>query len=204
MKSVFRPRFGQVLAVAIIVLCAAALVASTVHDGIHALWSIGPWMALVSLAVWSVYWNPRVVVDEGGVRLVNVLRTVDLPWPAIQRIDTKWSLTLFTAYGKYTAWAAPAPGGMARARANAARRGSRRSPVPEAARGFDQSLRAGDLATSPSGSAATVIRERFEALHSAGHLDDPKLESARPPITWHWPIIAGLLALIALTALTAT
>ena len=50
------------------------------------------------------------------MHLVNVLRTIDLPWPAIQLVDTKWALTLVTAYGKFTAWAAPAPGGMASAR----------------------------------------------------------------------------------------
>ena len=52
----------------------------------------------------------RSIVDDGGVRLVNVARTIDLPWPSIVAVDTKWALTLVTAYGRFTGWAAPAPG----------------------------------------------------------------------------------------------
>ena len=198
--SVFRPLFGRVLAGSIVGLCLFALVVSLVHDGVSAVWTVGPWLALVALAVWASYWQPQVAVDEAGVHVVNVLRTIDLPWPAIQRIDTKWALTLITAYGKYTAWAAPAPGGIATARAVS--RGSTKG-LPESSYGPGGSIRPGDVPTSPSGAAAAAVRRRWEELRDAGHLDDPRLEFERVPVRWHWPVIVAAPVLVLIGVLTA-
>lgn len=198
--AVFRPLFGRVLAGAIITLCLLGLVGTLVYDGVSGLGTIAPWLALVALMVWAAYWRPQVRVDDGGVHVVNVLRTIDLPWPAIQRIDTKWALTLVTAYGRYTAWAAPAPGGIATARA--ASRASLKG-LPESTYGPGGSVRPGDVPTSPSGAAAAEVRRRWEELRDAGHLDDPRLEFARVPVRWHWPVIVGAPALILIGALAA-
>jgi hypothetical protein len=51
------------------------------------------------------------------VTLRNVFRTVRLPWPAIESVDGRYGLRLGTAYGRFTAWAAPAPTGRDRLRA---------------------------------------------------------------------------------------
>jgi hypothetical protein len=196
--QVFRPSFGRGLAVTIMVLCAVALVLSLRDTGVRAIWEIGPWLGLIVLIVWATYWNPQVGVDDAGVHLVNVLRTIDLPWPSIQRVDTKWALKLVTAYGEYSAWAAPAPGGMATARAAA--KGDLKG-LPESTYGPGGSVRPGDVPSSPSGAAAAVVRRRWEELRDAGHLDDPKLETDRPPVTWHWNVIAGMVALLVLGVL---
>lgn len=184
----------------IVALCVVALVSSMVHDGFSALWTVGPWMALVALVMWAAYWNPKVIVDDGGVHMVNILRTVTVPWPAIKDIETKWSLTLVTAYGKYTAWAAPAPGGMAAARA-ANRRA--RLGVDQAGHG-DDATHVSATQSSPSGFAASTIRDRWEQLRRDGHLDAPRLEFDRPPITWHWEMMAGVVVLTALAATMTT
>jgi hypothetical protein len=200
MRAVFRPTFGRILAGAIVVLCAVGLVLALAHDGLSAVWQVGPWLALVAGAVWATYWRPEVSVDEAGVRVVNVLRTVELPWPSIQRVDTKWALTLVTAYGKYTAWAAPAPGGIATARA--ASKGALRG-LPESTYGPGGSIRPGDVPSSPSGAAAAEVRRRWEELRDAGRLDDPRLESVRPPVQWHWPVIVAAPALLVIGVLAA-
>jgi hypothetical protein len=192
---VFRPSFGRGLAVTIAVLCAVAFVLSLRDTGFAAVWQIGPWLALVVLVVWATYWNPQVGVDDAGVHVVNVFRTIDLPWPSIQRVDTKWALKLVTAYGDFTAWAAPAPGGIATARAAA--RGDLKN-LPESTYGPGGSVRPGDVPSSPSGAAAAVVRRRWEELRDAGYLDDPKLESDRPPISWHWPVIGAMAGLLVL------
>lgn len=201
MTSQFRPVAGRVLSGVIMALCAIGLITSIVQVGSPAIWLYGPWMALISLVVWASYWNPRVGIDDAGVHVVNVLRTIDLPWPSIQRIDTKWALTLFTAYGKYTAWAAPAPGGIATARATSR---SRVQGLPESTYGPGGSVRPGDIPASPSGAAAAAVRGRWEQLRDAGHLDDPQLEFAKPPVRWHWLVIVGapLLALAGTLAAT--
>lgn len=192
----FRPAFGRWLTIAIWVLTVVALVAVLFQSPAAAL-RTAPWLALLSGAVWAAYWRPQVVVDVGGVHLVNVLRTIDLPWPAIQRIDTKWALTLFTAYGKFVAWAAPAPGGMSAARI------SRRTgtSLPASTFGSDGTIRPGDHPDSASGAAAAVVRRQWEDLRDLGFLDDPRLEFSRPPVRLHQrTIVIGVLLLLCCAA----
>jgi len=196
MHAVYRPWFGRFLTVAIGVMTAGAAIVITWRDGVDELWRVGPWLALIAGTCWATFWRPRVEVSDGGVRLVNVLRTVDVPWPAIQLIDTKWALTLVTAYGTFTAWAAPAPG--ARAAVRAGRREAAHLPRSTYA---GEGIRPGDLPSSASGEAAALIRRHWEGLRDAGHLADPRLEHERVPARWHASTIAlglvlGLLGII--------
>lgn len=196
----FRPTFGRVLCIALWIICAVALVL-TGRERLGQVLSVLPWLLLASGTVWVLFWNPRVQVDDAGVHLVNLLRTIDVPWPAIQQVDTKWALTLVTAYGRFTAWAAPAPGGLA-----TARRMTRtdRTAIPSSAKDAQGSVRPGDLPDTASGSAALIVRHRWEELRDAGWLDDPRLEHATIPVRWHWPTMAIGVALVVACALTAT
>lgn len=199
MRSVFRPTFGRGLAILFGVAAAVTLVVVAVSAGLRALLVGGPWIVLVAGSVWALFWRPEVAVDDSGVDVVNVLRTIHLPWPSIQRIDTKWALTLFTAYGKITAWAAPAPGGYATRMA--ARNDSR--SLPESTFSGDRSVRPGDLLGTASGAAALAVRSRWEALRDAGHLDDPKIEFVRAPVYWHYRTIMGAAVLVLTGLLTS-
>ena len=71
---------------------------------------------LVGTVGWAAFWYPHVEVSDGGVTVVNTLRTVRVPWPAIQDVEGRYGLRLTTAYGPVTAWAAGAPAGRQRAR----------------------------------------------------------------------------------------
>lgn len=196
MSTVYRPASSRALAAGIFAVCVIGLIAFAVQDGPGAVLHYGWWLILVGVLAWAFFWNPRIVVDDSGVLLVNVFRSVRIPWPAIQAIDTKWSLTLQTSYGTFGAWAAPAPG----------RHGSRHLTeqdvrhLPESSFGVGHSVRPGDAVNSPSGRAAMEIRVRWAALRGAGHLDNPRLEFERPPIRWHVEIFAVCAGLIALGA----
>lgn len=76
----------------------------------------GAAMALFALLGWAAFWRPHVVVSDGGVRIVNTLRTVDVPWPAVEGVEGRYGLRLRTSYGPVTAWGAGAPSGRSRAR----------------------------------------------------------------------------------------
>lgn len=195
-RTVFRPWFGRALTVVVAAICAVGFVALAANQGIGAALPAAPWLALLAGSAWAVFWRPEVVVDLGGVRLVNVFRTIDLPWPAIHAIDTKWALTLITAYGRYTAWAAPAPGVHATRRAT--RQDTQHLPASTASH---EGIRPGDLPSSASGSAALAIRRHWEQLRDAGYLDDPRLEHDRAPVRWHVEIVIGALALVAMAVL---
>jgi len=206
--EVFRTGFGRVLTITIGALCALALVLTLIADGVGETLRVAPWLGLTVLVCWAVFWRPAVEVSDAGVTLINVTRRISIPWPALQEVDTQWALRLSTAYGRWSAWAAPAPGLKG---AMASRRlgdvddanviGSPVTPM----RGADHSttLRPGDLPQTNSGSAATMVRRRWAKLRAAGHLDDPVLERDRPAVRWHLDTLAIATALIVIGILTA-
>ena len=71
-------------------------------------------MGGLALVGWAAFWTPYVEISDGGVVMRNVLRTVVLPWPAVQDVDGRYGLRLTTAYGRFTSWSATAPAGRAR------------------------------------------------------------------------------------------
>lgn len=59
------------------------------------------------LAGYAAYVRPYVDINPGEVVLANPLRTVHVPWPAIESVSGRLGLRLQTAHGTYTSWAAP-------------------------------------------------------------------------------------------------
>ncbi|KGM01541.1 hypothetical protein Q760_00670 [Cellulomonas cellasea DSM 20118] len=182
------------MTVGTVVVCAIALVTTLVDDPGAAV-RLAPGLALASVLVWALFGRPAVVVHAGGVRLENVLRTIELPWPSVQRIDTKYALTLVTAYGVYAAWAAPAPSRSLAARADRERLGRH---LPESTYGLG-GVRPGDLPGTPSGDVAALVRHRWEELRDAGHLDDPRLEREKPVTRWNVAPVVSTAVLAVLT-----
>jgi hypothetical protein len=190
----YRPRATRILGGAIFAICGIGLVGLLIDSGIGGLLRYGWWIALAGVLAWGLFWNPNVQVDDAGVKVVNVFRSITLPWPSIKEIDTKWSLTLITAYGSFAAWAAPAPGRYATR--NVTEQEIKHLPSTS----FDEagSIGPGDNPNSSSGQAALAIRRRWEALRDAGHLDNPRLEFDRVPVRWHVELIVVLAALLVL------
>jgi len=193
--EVYRPWFGRMLTVAVGAICALTAGVVGWRSGSRPGLQVAPWLALVAGLCWATFWRPCVAVSDAGVRIVNVFRTIDVPWPALRTVDTKWAVTLVTEYGRrYTAWAAPSPGvrGAVRAAHGDVPRLARRG------RGGPTELRPGDLPSSASGQVAAMIARRWNELRAAGHLDHPRLEHSRAPVRWHVGAVAGALALVAL------
>jgi hypothetical protein len=190
----FRPLFGRVLSVVIAVIAALGLSGFVLVGDWTGLLRFAAPVLLVVVLVFGLYWFPRVDVAEHEITVVNVFSTVHVPWPAIERIDTKWALTLFTPLGRVTSWALPAPNRYT------AELGSR-ADARLAARDGETAIRPGDLPSSPSGAVAYVIRTHWQELR-----DDGKLALGVEPSAMrrdiHWPLIAALAALAVLTAVT--
>ena len=92
------------------------MLGSAVMSGLSTLLDFAAPMALFGLMGWASFWQPYVEVSDGGVTVANTLRTVQVPWPAIESVDGRYGLRMQTAYGRVTAWAASAPKGRQRAR----------------------------------------------------------------------------------------
>ena len=110
-----KSRSSQVLGALMMALSALGLVTGVV-DGPETLLRFGAPVALFGVLGWGAFWEPHVEVSDGGVTVANTLRTVEVPWPAIEGVDGRYGLRLDTAYGPVDAWAAAAPSGRRRAR----------------------------------------------------------------------------------------
>ena len=192
--TTFRPLFGRVLAVVVGVIVVLGLAGFVVIGDLAALvrYAWGP--LLIAVAAFAAFWFPSVSVAEHEVTVRNVLSTVHVPWPAIQRVDTKYALTLDLPGGKkVSAWASPAPNRYA-AQVGASR------DTKLAAREQGGAIRPGDLLETPSGAVAYVIRRHWEELRDDGRLD-AGVEPDSVRRDWHWPVIVSMGALLLATLL---
>jgi hypothetical protein len=203
---VFSSTFGRVLTVATAVVAAAAVLAVLGELPLRDVLTTVLLGALGILVVWATFGRPAVEVSDGEVVLVNVTRTVRVPWPLLDRAEARWSLEVHTVDGRrWTAWAAPrssATGGAMRAARD------RRAEVREAAAVGPGLVhrREGVRRHATAEGVQAAIEERHAALLAAGHLDGSRsraLEAGlRVAVTWHVATIAGVLALAAAAAAT--
>jgi hypothetical protein len=74
-------------------------------------WALVASVTLALVLLWLFVVRPAAVIDDEGIRLVNPLRVVDLTWPTITEVRSKWALELVAEGKKYTAWGVPADPG---------------------------------------------------------------------------------------------
>jgi len=153
-------------------------------------------LLLIEYIVYLLFWAPGVTISPAGVTLINIVRSHRVSWPAIQRIETKYALTLHTAIGKYVAWAAPAPGIFAASRATQ----SDMRGLPESTYGPDKNIGPGDIPSSDSGLAGYHVRRQWEQYRDAGLLD--RVEGTGVETTWHVRdlVILGALIVVSIVA----
>lgn len=112
---VLRSRAAQALGAAMVAVGALGA-GATLAAGSAVTVRYAALLALFALLGWAAFWRPGVEVADGGVLVVNTLRSVHVPWPAIEEVQGRYGLRLETAYGAVQAWGAQAPSGTARAR----------------------------------------------------------------------------------------
>lgn len=189
---VFKPRSAKWFAGVTWTLLAIGIVAAVVVNGVEGLLTAWPMLALAFFG-WWVFWYPSVEINDDGVTIHNLLRSINVPWNALINVDTKFALTLITTRGQYTAWAAPAPGvwGTHRGKPEHVR------GLPATTYGAAESIRPGDLKNTDSGVAAFHVRSRWGALAEAGQLDVDATETVHVDKSIHWFHISCAALLIA-------
>lgn len=191
-------RFGRVLTVIVIAGSLTVLVLVAAGGQLAEAAALTPMLGLLGYLTWAGFWRPAVLAGPAGVTLRNVWHTTEVAWPEIQRIDTKYALTLYTVHGKVTAWAAPAPDRHVVLGAVKSDGGH----LPESTY-LDGTVRPGDLITTDSGQAAYAIRAHWERLRDEGHLADARSEFPKLRRHWHWASLAIAGGLTAVTVLSA-
>jgi hypothetical protein len=110
-ETVLRPRLGQGLAVVVAGICVLGLIGFVLRgDGAMLLRATAP-LGLLGFGAYALFWVPSVRITPVDIELVNPLRTVRITWPAVEDVETRWSLVVTAGSRRYTAWAAPREGG---------------------------------------------------------------------------------------------
>ena len=186
--TTFRPAFGRVLSIIVVAIAVAGVAGFVVTGDLVGLLRYGWGLGLLGAAAVALFWLPSLAVAEHEVTVRNVFSTLHVPWTAIERIDTKYALTLYIPGGKVTAWASPAPSRYAGQVSS-----SRDTGLP--GRGLGGSIRPGDLLNTASGAAAYVIRNHWDQLRDDGRLENAVIEDGSLRRVWHWPTMIVLGAL---------
>jgi hypothetical protein len=71
-------------------------------------WALVSVTTLGFILLWLFIVRPCAVLHAEGVRIVNPLRTVDITWPMIEEIRSRWALEIVAQGRRYTAWGVPA------------------------------------------------------------------------------------------------
>jgi hypothetical protein len=193
-STTLRSRFGKVLVVIVWLIGLAVVVSLFLPFDLLVAIRTLPIVAFCAYGIWILFWSPSVTIAPSGVTIRNLIRTNEVTWPAIQRVDTRYALTLFTSAGKIVAWSAPAPGRHSVFRATR----PELSRLPESTYGVGDSIRPGDIPQSDSGLAALYVRRYWEQLRDAGFLDSGAVEGTG--VRTHWlvretSLLVGLLVL---------
>jgi hypothetical protein len=101
-----RPGSAVAIGVASGVAGAALLVPAVASE--QRSWPLVSGVVFILVLVWLFIVHPAAIVHAQGVRLVNPVRVVDLTWPAIEEIRSRWVLELLSDGRKYSAWGVPA------------------------------------------------------------------------------------------------
>lgn len=162
-----------------------------------------PLLLLSAVAVHALFWYPAVRVDADGVELVNVLRTVRIPWASVEDTDTRWALSLLAAGRRWTAWAAPSSGRRLRP--------VQRRDAPWLPRDAD-SVAGSRAPGSSAGEAAVLVETRWQTWkdrpRSAPAAGGPGAARAGgptglPQVRWNARVVAALVGAAALVVLGA-
>jgi hypothetical protein len=155
--TTFVSRSGRILAVVfVLVFSGAAATTAATGDIVEALRGVSV-TAFLALSIYAAFWRPRLIIRETGVNVRNIVATHEIEWGAIERIDTKWGLTLFLKNRRISVWAAPAPSRYAAMFASR----DQGQHLPETTY-LAGTVRPGDLVTSDSGGAAALARRHWE------------------------------------------
>lgn len=101
-------RPGSSIAVGVVgALCGLALLVPALLTSPRNLVLIAS-VVLAMVLLWLFVVRPSAIIHREGIRLVNPLRVVDVTWPAITEVRSKWALEVFAGGTRYTAWGIPA------------------------------------------------------------------------------------------------
>lgn len=167
---------NRVVAVLVVAACAAFLISLITSP--RPLAQLGPALVTIGYLAYVMLWRPYVEVSQSHVVFHNVFVTVQIPWPAISGISTRWALTVTSGGKEYSAWALAAT-----------------------ATGRQPRLVQGPDKHSHAFTVGALLETRFKELSHAGHLSSPAARALAASVTIDKPTVAIVSAGVVLSVL---
>jgi hypothetical protein len=190
-----------VVALSVWVFCLLAMVDGVLRGSSGYVLHAALVAATVSLAAWMIFARPRLIADDNGLRMINILRDYDIPFGALVSWHVGGMMTAEIRTGtdrirKVTSWGAP---GVKRQRPSAM------SLIGRAPKGNDMQSndrQSGTAAPSSSAASRAAIESRsvtelaVEFRETQWRRDHPKADETIARIKWNWPQLLALAALL--------
>lgn len=170
---VFRTTFSRFFPAVAAAVALVVLISVIAQSGWAELWQSAPVILFVLALIWALFWRPLVEISDGGIRLVNIIRTTWIPWPVFRSAQSQWTLQVHTSHGTFSSWALPASSGSARRLARS------RGGELASQRFSDSGAQPGQPGRTAE-AAALEIGRRVESLTRAGYLDQRPAGTVAP------------------------
>ncbi|AIY03417.1 hypothetical protein ART_3818 [Arthrobacter sp. PAMC 25486] len=185
----------RVLAVAAWAFCAFFTVNLLMTGSPASIWAFLPWLLLTAWGVHVLLWRPRLLINQDGVRVVNILREHTVPFSELTALRVLHTVSFDTSAGLIPSWGAPGSG----------RLGPKMQSTPDGSR---------TVAALPH--SQIVVQSAWDAWERAQH--QPKHDAGAPSpgqpasqpgrlgkVTSRWNVPAAVVGiLLAVLALAST
>ena len=105
-REVFRAKSGYLLSGATAVLSALFIWSAALTQGLVA--AITGSLA-ANILVYLIFVRPHIIYTDESLRIINPIEEIEIGWSDIDLVDAKWCMNVTTKFGRFNAWAAPAP-----------------------------------------------------------------------------------------------
>jgi hypothetical protein len=199
-RHTYRQRSSVLLALCFVLGAVILVVSALLSWGDHPQPLFVAWLLFGCAVAWTVFVRPCVVLDQDGVHLRNIVRDVDIPWPLVSDVETRWNLRVWSGDDGHTAWAIASQ--VERPKVHA-------SVLPGLSSKLDGFP--GQGASTPGASTKVTSRMVAEAIdetaadYAAAVADGDLQPPAHPAVTTRWaplPVLALALPLLAVLVLS--
>ena len=199
-RHTYRQRSSVLLALFFVVGAVILVVSALLSWGDHPQPLFVAWLLFGCAVAWTVFVRPCVVLDQDGVHLRNIVRDVDIPWPLVSDVETRWNLKVWSGDDGHTAWAIASQ--VERPKVHA-------SVLPGLSSKLDGFT--GQGASTPKASTKVTSRMVADAIdetaadYAAAVADGDLQPPAHPDVTTRWaplPVLALALPLLAVLVLS--
>jgi hypothetical protein len=149
-----------------------------------------PGVLAAAVLGYACFWRSAVRVDEHGVRLLNVVRDIDVPWERLEEVRTRYALTIVAGGRSYRSWAAAAPGRPSILRMSSQGTSAEHLPNPRWTPDASAAPAASRALDADSGAAAFIVEQAWTRWRDTPVRLRPAARESGVSVRWNVPVVA--------------